>query len=177
MQQPQPLCHHLGGEEIDSGRVAAGPGEAGDQTELDRVLGDAEGNRNGRGRRLGRECRCRAPRHRDEAHLPANQIGHQGRKPIELVVGRAGVDRHVLALDVADFGEAAAECAQTRGEIVGDVVLSTPITGIAGCCACAANGNTAAAPTTGDEFAAFQSIECHLLPSPARQHSGLASMD
>jgi hypothetical protein len=48
-QQPQPLCHHLGGEEIDSGRVAAGPGE--DQTELDRVLGDAEGNRNGLGRR------------------------------------------------------------------------------------------------------------------------------
>ena len=40
VQEPQPFGHHLVGEKIDAGRVAAWPGEAGDKTELDRVLRD-----------------------------------------------------------------------------------------------------------------------------------------
>src|SRR5271166_1064185 len=42
MQEPQPLGHHLQGEKIDAGRVAAGPGEAGDKTKPNRVFGDTE---------------------------------------------------------------------------------------------------------------------------------------
>jgi hypothetical protein len=37
MQEPQPLGYHLAAEIIDAGRVASGPGEAGDKTKLDAV--------------------------------------------------------------------------------------------------------------------------------------------
>jgi hypothetical protein len=37
MQKPQPLGYHLAAEIIDAGRVAAGPGKAGDKTKLDRT--------------------------------------------------------------------------------------------------------------------------------------------
>ena len=56
VQQPQPLRHHLGGEEINAGRIAARPGKAGDQAELDRVVASAEDDRDGRGCRLGRQA-------------------------------------------------------------------------------------------------------------------------
>ena len=61
-QELQPLCHQLSREKIDTRHVAARPGEARDQTELDRVVGDAEDDRDRRGRRLGRERRRRAAR-------------------------------------------------------------------------------------------------------------------
>src|SRR5262249_47351571 len=41
-QEFQPLCRQLRGEKIDPRQVAAWPGEAGDKTEHDRVLGDGE---------------------------------------------------------------------------------------------------------------------------------------
>jgi hypothetical protein len=37
----------------------------------------------------------------DDCDLPANQIGRQCRQSIELVVGEAIVDGHILALDIA----------------------------------------------------------------------------
>jgi hypothetical protein len=40
---------------IDAGRVATGPGEAGDKTKLDRIVTDAEDDRDRRGRSFGRE--------------------------------------------------------------------------------------------------------------------------
>ena len=54
MQELQPLGN-LPLEKIDARHIAAGPGEAGDKTKADRVGGDAEDDRDGRGRRLGRE--------------------------------------------------------------------------------------------------------------------------
>ena len=51
---PQPLGHHLVGEEIDAGHVAAGPGEAGDKTNMERVFADAEDDRDRRGCSFGR---------------------------------------------------------------------------------------------------------------------------
>jgi hypothetical protein len=48
MQKPQPLGYHLAAEIIDAGRVAAGPGKAGDKTKLDRVVADAEDDGDGR---------------------------------------------------------------------------------------------------------------------------------
>jgi hypothetical protein len=42
VQQPQPLGHQLSSEKIDTGRVAARPGKAGDQTKFNRVFADAE---------------------------------------------------------------------------------------------------------------------------------------
>ena len=49
----------------------------------------------------------------DHGDLPANQIGRQLRQPIELILGPAVFDRHVLALDIAGLLQALAECAQT----------------------------------------------------------------
>jgi hypothetical protein len=44
MKEPQPLRHNLAGEKIDTSRVAARPGEAGDKTKPDRVLAETEDN-------------------------------------------------------------------------------------------------------------------------------------
>ncbi len=55
MQKPQPLGYHLAAEIIDAGRVAAGPGKAGDKTKLDRVVADAEDDGDGRCCGFGRE--------------------------------------------------------------------------------------------------------------------------
>jgi hypothetical protein len=59
-------------EKIDTGHVAAGPRQACDQTELDRIVADAENNRNCRGRGLGRQSARREARRGDHRHLPAN---------------------------------------------------------------------------------------------------------
>ncbi len=46
-QEFQALCSQLDRENIDSGQVATRPGKAGDQTKLDRVLGDDKDDRDG----------------------------------------------------------------------------------------------------------------------------------
>jgi hypothetical protein len=56
VQQTQSLGHNFGGQKIDAGRIAARPGKAGDQTQLDRVFGDAEDDRDRRGRGFGRRA-------------------------------------------------------------------------------------------------------------------------
>ena len=49
----------------------------------------------------------------DHGDLSANQIGRQRRQPIDLILGPAVFDRHVLALDIAGLLQALAKCAQT----------------------------------------------------------------
>src|SRR5262245_19300448 len=107
-QQPQPLGHDLGGQEIDARRVAARPGKAGDQTVPDRVAGDAERDRDGRGRSLGRKRRRIAARG-DDRYATVDEVGHERRQPIELAAEPVILDDHVLAFDVADFAEPFAE--------------------------------------------------------------------
>ena len=50
------------------------------------------------------------PRRRDHAHLPTDQIGRHFRKPIDPAFGKMILDRHVLAFDVAGFGQSPAKC-------------------------------------------------------------------
>ena len=109
MQEPEPLCHQLSGEKIDAGRVAARPGEAGDKTELDRVVADAEDDRDGRGCSFGRERAEAVAGRGDHGHVTADQVGHECRQAIVLTLQPVVLDRHVLALDVAGFVEAFAE--------------------------------------------------------------------
>ena len=49
---------------------------------------------------------------RDHGDLSANQFGRQRRQPVELILGPAVIDRHVLALDIAGVFQALAKCAQ-----------------------------------------------------------------
>ena len=145
MQEPQPLGHHLRDEKIDAGRVAARPGEAGDKTKLDRVIADAEDDRDRRCRSFGRE-RGHVAGRGDDGHLSADQISHQRRQAIVLALQPVVLDRHVLALDVAGFAEAFAERGHIARGGIGRAVWTNPITGIAGCCARAASGHATAAP-------------------------------
>jgi hypothetical protein len=92
------------GTKVDAGRVAARPGEAGDKTMLDRIIDDGEDDRN---------CRCRSSgRNRernDHGHATADQVSHQRRQAIELVVQPVVFDHHVPAFNVAGFTEPLAE--------------------------------------------------------------------
>src|SRR5262249_56006494 len=60
-QQLQPLCHQLSSEKIYSCQIAARPGEARDQTSLNRVISDDEDDGNGGGCCLSRQCPGDAP--------------------------------------------------------------------------------------------------------------------
>src|SRR5262245_28091187 len=112
MQQVEPLCRQLTAEKVDPRQVAARPGEAGDKTEPDWVLGGNKGDRDRRGCRLGSGRRGGRARG-DYGDLSANQFGRQLRQSIVLVLGKTVDDCYVLALHVADVLEAQAECAQT----------------------------------------------------------------
>ena len=52
--------------------------------------------------------------HKQHGHLAANQIGRKRRKSIELTLGKAVFDGHVLAFDVAGFFEPLLE----RGDLL-----------------------------------------------------------
>src|SRR5262245_19360530 len=74
----------------------------------DRVVAHAEGDRNGRGRSLGRK-RDRIPDGSDDGHAAADEIDHERWQPIELATQPVVLDENVLALDIACFTEAFAE--------------------------------------------------------------------
>ena len=85
MQKPQPLGHRLVDENIDARRVATRPGKTGDKAKLNRVLTDAEDDRDRRCCSFGCERGHSAGRG-DDGHLSANQIGHQCRQAIVLAL-------------------------------------------------------------------------------------------
>jgi hypothetical protein len=109
VQEPDPLWHKLVRHEADAGDVAARPIEAGNKTKLDRVSANAKNDRNRRGRCFGRKWHCRAARRGDDGHPAADQIGRQFRQPIDFIVRQAVFDRHVLALNIANFAQALTE--------------------------------------------------------------------
>ena len=105
----------------------------------------SEDDRHRRGCGLGRERRTAV--HDDHGDRQANQIGHQRRQAIYLILRIAVFDRDVLALDEACFLQTLAERGrQGASSRRADVLRRNPITGIAGCCARAASGHAAAPP-------------------------------
>jgi Resolvase, N terminal domain len=89
-------------KQSDAGRVAAGSGEAGDKTKLDRVLTDAEHDRNRRSRCFGRDSSGLRDDGSDHGHPTADQVGHQCRPGYRVVPFQPMVlDRHVPAFDIA----------------------------------------------------------------------------
>src|SRR5262245_2518471 len=147
-QEFHPFGYQLVAEKIDARRVAAGPGEAGDKAQPDRVFRDGKDDRDRRGCGLGRQRRVGTSGRDDHGDLSANQFGDQGRYPIDLILTPAVFDRDVLALDMAGILKTLAECAHTVRLCIGRTRVGTPITGTAGRCARAASGHAAAAPTS-----------------------------
>ena len=82
MQQVEPLCRQLTAEKVDPCQVAIRPGEAGDKTKPDRVFGGNEGDRDGRGCRLGSGRRSGRARG-DYGDLSANELA-TGRLTVQL---------------------------------------------------------------------------------------------
>ena len=117
VQEFQPFWYHLLGKEINTCRVAARPGDAGDKSKPDRVLRYGEDDRN------SRSCCLRCKRRSsvgcgDHGDAPAHQIGRKLRQPLELTLCEAVLDRHVLAFDKADLPEPLAKSSHSiRGRI------------------------------------------------------------
>src|SRR5262249_14207461 len=109
MQEAKPLGHNLSVERIDAGRIAARPGKAGDQSQLDRVAAAPEDDRDRRGRSFAGRGPSAEARRGDPRHTTADEVSHDRRKAIELALQPVVFDRHVLAFDVAGFVEAFAE--------------------------------------------------------------------
>jgi hypothetical protein len=75
-QEFQLLGHRLLSKEIDPGRIATRPGEARNQTDIDRVLDDAEDDRDVRCCGFGCDCRRGAAGGCDYRHRPADEVGY-----------------------------------------------------------------------------------------------------
>src|SRR5262249_60333306 len=101
MEKSQPLRRNLSGEKIDAGRVAARPCKAGDQTKPDRVVADAEDDRNRCGRRLGRLGTSGLAGRSYNGDATTDEVSHERRQAIVSAGQPMVLDHHVLALDVA----------------------------------------------------------------------------
>jgi hypothetical protein len=135
-QEPKLLRPKFHRDEANTSDVAAGPVEIGDEPLPNRVAPGHKDDRHHRGCGLGRE-RGRGIAD-DQGYLPAKKVRHQKRQS-SLILGRAVLDRDVLALDEPCFLQALALmwCG---------LLGRNSSTGIAGCCARAANGQGVAAP-------------------------------
>jgi hypothetical protein len=86
----------------EAGRVPARPVDASDETQLDRVKGAREHDRDGRRggfSSLRRKSAC--ARGDDDGYLTTHQLDGEARQTIVLTLGPAIFDRHVAAFDIA----------------------------------------------------------------------------
>ena len=88
-------------KKIDASGVAARPRKAGNKTELDRVVGEAEHDGDRRGRSFGRKRGSIVGGRGDDGHTTADQLSHQRRQAIILALKPVIFDRHVAAFNVA----------------------------------------------------------------------------
>ena len=107
----------------------------------DRIAAGGENDRNCRGRGLGGEIGRSTGRAMTRAPGAERGPSASCRQTIVLILRPAIFDRHILALDIAGFLQALTECGHLGCKAgSGDPLLRNPTTGIAGCCARAANG-------------------------------------
>ena len=84
------------------------PGEARHETELDRVFGDAEDDRDRRGRRFGGARGLIVASARNDGNATADEVAHERWELIISAAQPVVLDRHVLAFDKAAFAASAA---------------------------------------------------------------------
>jgi len=127
------------------GDVIARTIEAFHQAKSDWVACGFEHDRNHGPGVLGSQ-RPRGRRRRDDGDLPVDEIRCEARQPVEMTFGPAVFDADVLTFNVTSFLQPRAECVLKECARVGSSdTLRNPITGLAGCCACAAGGQSAVA--------------------------------
>ena len=98
----------LAAKVLDAGDVAAGPVEAGDKSDCDRVAADRR-RRSESSWSPPLPLRCGTAAAAITATWRRDQIGRQAGQSIVVAVRPAIFDRHVLALDKAGFAQALAE--------------------------------------------------------------------
>src|SRR5207245_1282755 len=81
-QQPQALLGKLGAEDVDPGRIAAGPGKAGYEPEPDRIGAGVEYDWDSCGRLLSRRSGCFAADRDDNGDPAGYEVGRQGWHPV-----------------------------------------------------------------------------------------------
>ena len=146
-QEFQPLCRQLSTEKIDPCQVAARPGEAGDKTEPDRIVGRRAKTMGivvvaalaANAQRCLRPWRSRRPVG-EPVRPPAPAADRFDSRPSGI---RSPRSRPRHSRFPSGPGEMRADGPRIAS---GDVASRNPITGIAGCCARAASGHAAAAP-------------------------------
>ena len=119
MQQPQALLRQFRGEDVDTGRIAVGTGEAGDEPRLDGIAGAVEHDGDRCSRSLDRSSGRFAADRDDDGDLAANEIGGQRGYSLVLALGPAVLDRDIVALDEAGFLETFAEAGYEMRERTG----------------------------------------------------------
>src|SRR5262245_61727177 len=102
-QNPYALWQQFRTQKIDTGCVAARPGEAGNETHADRIFRDTKDNGDRTGCRFGGASTNLDTRCCNHAYLAADQIGRQFRQPIELTFGPAIFDGDITTFDIAGF--------------------------------------------------------------------------
>src|SRR6516165_7731557 len=93
----------------ETGNVLGWPIEACDKSDLDRVQGGAEDDRDARGQRLGGKRAERVSGCGNHVHLAMNEIGRQFGHATAIVLAPAELDHEIPALDEAGFAQALAE--------------------------------------------------------------------
>ena len=101
MQESETLSLHLADKKVNTCRVAAGPVEASDKPQLDRVITAGEHDRNCRCCRFSCQRGPDASSRSDDADLMPKQVADERRQSIVLTLGPAIFDRDVLSLDVS----------------------------------------------------------------------------
>ena len=122
MQHLDLLGRHRLFRHADAGKVAARSVETGDKACGDWIGTRSEYNRNGCGRRLGRE-HSRKAECRNRGHIALDQFGGERWQPIVMPLRVAVFYRDVLTLDIAHSGKTGAE----RGEIGGEFVSRSTV--------------------------------------------------
>src|SRR6516225_969902 len=120
---PPSLWPQILGKVVYAGDVSPGSIEAVDETKLYRIGADAEDDGNRASRSLGRARRCRTARSSDDSHLALDELGHQCRYTIELILSPTIFDYNIAAIDETGFAEALTKCRGEMGASIGGAVM------------------------------------------------------
>jgi len=114
VQQPEPFCCQFYVQGAETGGIAAGSAETGDESESEWVS-DGKDDRNGLGCGFGRARRRRAQGRCNDGDRQAHELGRQFRQAVIAVFRPARFDPHVLTIGITGLAQAIAKCNEALG--------------------------------------------------------------